>query len=264
MDFRRIESIFLIVFIGLNIFLGISYFQNHQVSLATTRSGNSEIMADIRRDQIKVPKLSKKAPTGGYLSSQRNVALRSSQQALTNQTITYSGSKILTLHSQLVTPETVKRADRVRFLKNWVKTSSNVRFGDQYEYAPGLSSGNHIVFAQNSGKLVYDRRAQLVFSFSDSRLIGYTQTYIETLRVLRSNVSLCSEQDAIITLYRDNELTNNAKVVWTKLAYSYLLDAKGSTVYVPMWLVGVQPAGSKTVTIKHLNAITKTVVKTAE
>ncbi|WP_225352362.1 hypothetical protein [Lacticaseibacillus nasuensis] len=55
MDFRRIESIFLIVFIGLNIFLGISYFQNHQVSLATTRSGNSEIMADIREIRLKCP-----------------------------------------------------------------------------------------------------------------------------------------------------------------------------------------------------------------
>jgi regulatory protein YycI of two-component signal transduction system YycFG len=95
----------------------------------------------------------------------------------------------------------------------------------------------------------------------NNKLTGYTQTYISKMSVLKSNVELTSAQDAVLALYKDNELANNAKVVWVELAYNYLLDTKGSTVYVPTWFVGIENQGAKSVTIKKLNAITKTVVK---
>jgi hypothetical protein len=45
------------------------------------------------------------------------------------------------------------------------------------------------------------------------------------------------------------------------LAYSYLLDAKGSTVYVPAWYIGVKNRATGNVTVKRVNAITRTVMK---
>ena len=66
MDFRRIEWIFLVVFVGLNIFLGISFFQAQQVDLATTKSGDAATITDITRDQIKLPHLSKQTPEGEH------------------------------------------------------------------------------------------------------------------------------------------------------------------------------------------------------
>lgn len=80
MDFRRIEWIFLVVFVGLNIFLGISFFQAQQVDLATTKSGDAATITDITRDQIKLPHLSKQTPEGDYLASQANTALCCAQQ----------------------------------------------------------------------------------------------------------------------------------------------------------------------------------------
>ncbi|WP_279384833.1 two-component system regulatory protein YycI [Lacticaseibacillus manihotivorans] len=96
---------------------------------------------------------------------------------------------------------------------------------------------------------------------SNNKLVSYKQTYIAKMSVLKSNVELTSARDAVVTLYKDNEIANGAKVDWVELAYNYLLDTKGSTVYVPTWFVGVQNQGAKSVTIKKLNAITKTVMK---
>ncbi|MFD1485467.1 two-component system regulatory protein YycI [Lacticaseibacillus baoqingensis] len=260
MDFRRIEWIFLIVFVGLNIFLGISFFQSQEVDQAVSESTNSEIVADIQRDQIKLPQLSTKTPTGGYLASQANNVLMNNRSQLVDIDTTITNNS--TLHATLRAPLPVKKDKAVATLKAWMQAPEHVLYGRHYQYAESLSSGNHYVFSQQiQGHKIYDRRAQITFSVANGKLTGYTQTYIAKMSVLKSNVELTSAQEAVLTLYKDNELANNAKVEWVELAYNYLLDTKGSTVYVPTWFVGVENQGAKSVTIKKLNAITKTVVK---
>lgn len=265
MDFRRIEWIFLIVFIGLNIFLGYSLFQNQQVDLATSRSDNSEIVRDIKGDQIKLPKLSTKLPTGGYLASQPQTdALKNGAANLREQTTQVTSGTDATLHSTIRSSVRVKKGHEVSFMTKWKNDAQHVFKGKHYVYAPELSAGNTYVFAQkDGGRLLYDSRAALTFTVVDGELSRYTQTYVPNLKLLRGNVALCSEQDAIVTLYRDNELPANSKILWTRLAYSYLLNAKGSTMYVPTWQVGVESQSAKTVTVKKLNAINKTVEKNA-
>ncbi|WP_125702386.1 two-component system regulatory protein YycI [Lacticaseibacillus daqingensis] len=265
MDFRRIEMIFLIVFVGLNIFLGMSFFQSQQVDLATASSGTSEVVADIKRDQIKLPKLSTKTPTGGYLASVGTVSLAGEANQLQHQFTRFATADYTTMTSTLDTTVTVRRASAVTTLTKWLQNAKNVLHGDEYVYAEGLSGTDSYVFAQRvAGRVIYDPRAQITFTVANGRLTGYTQTYLKSLDVLRADVALCSAQDAVVTLYRENEIPNSATVRWTQLAYTYLLDAKGATVYIPAWFVGVESQGSKNVTVKKVNAINKTVLKARE
>ncbi|BAN75718.1 MULTISPECIES: two-component system regulatory protein YycI [Lacticaseibacillus] len=252
MDFRRIEWIFLVVFVGLNIFLGISYFQVQQVDLAT--------ITDITRDQIKLPHLSKKTPQGDYLASQANTALSAARSLLVKQQVTISEGDYQELQASLDEPITLKKNQEQQQLATFVK--NNVYHGKEYEYAPALSNDERIVFAQHpKAGLIYDRRAAVTLHVNDNRLVSYTQTYLSKLSVLRDRLNLMSEQDAVIALYRDNDIPNNSAIVSTKLAYSYLLDAKGSTVYVPAWYIGVKNRATGNVTVKRVNAITRTVMK---
>ena len=252
MDFRRIEWIFLVVFVGLNIFLGISYFQVQQVDLAT--------ITDITRDQIKLPHLSKKTPQGDYLASQANTALSAARSLLVKQQVTISEGDYQELQASLDEPITLKKNQEQQQLATFVK--NNVYHGKEYEYAPALSNDERIVFAQHpKAGLIYDRRAVVTLHVNDNRLVSYTQTYLSKLSVLRDRLNLMSEQDAVIALYRDNDIPNNSAIVSTKLAYSYLLDAKGSTVYVPAWYIGVKNRATGNVTVKRVNAITRTVMK---
>ncbi|WP_225047973.1 two-component system regulatory protein YycI [Lacticaseibacillus kribbianus] len=262
MDFRRIEMIFLIVFIGINIFLGVSFFQSQQVDLATSSSGTSEIIADIRRDQIKLPHLTTSTPTGGYLSSENADTKPWPIDKLTGQYAHFTEKNGYTLVSTLDTPVTAKGDKAAVTLQKWVQGTRHVAHGDQYVYVPGLSTKDRYVFAQRiDGHTLYDALARLTLTVSDGKLTGYTQTYLRGITQLRTNMALCSAQDAVVTLYRENEIPNSATVRWTKLAYTYLLDVKGATVYVPAWFVGVESSGSKNVTVKKLNAINKTVLK---
>jgi regulatory protein YycI of two-component signal transduction system YycFG len=118
MDFRRIEWIFLIVFIGLNIFLGISFYQSQEVDQAVSESTASEIVADIQRDQIKLPKLSTKTPTGGYLASQTNTALLNNRAQLVgiDTTITNKrqGCELFEVVATRLTTRLVREALSVR------------------------------------------------------------------------------------------------------------------------------------------------------
>lgn len=260
MDFRRIEWIFLVVFVGLNIFLGISYFQAQQVDLATIKSGDAATITDITRDQIKLPRLSKKTPKGDYLASQANSALTAARTNLVKQQVSISEGDYQELQANLDVPITLKKNQELRQMKTFVK--NNVYHGKEYEYAPALSNDERVVFAQHpQAGLIYDRRAAVTLHVSDNRLVSYTQTYLTKLNILRDHLSLMSEQDAVIALYRDNDIPNNSAIVFTQLAYSYLLDAKGSTVYVPAWYIGVKNRSTGNVTVKRVNAITRTVMK---
>ncbi|WP_390409567.1 two-component system regulatory protein YycI [Lacticaseibacillus jixiensis] len=261
MDFKRIEWIFLVVFVAVDIFLGISFYQSQEVDQAVSESTTSEIVQDIKQDQIKLPKLSSTKPTGGYLASQANNALQTGRNTLSGLDTAYaSGTLHATLRSPLRLSEDHEKA--VAQLRRWMSNAAHVLYGAQYHYATGLSSGGTFVFAQKvGGHLVYDRRAQVTFTVVNDKLVSYTQTYIADMTVLKSNVELISPQEAVVTLYKDNEIPNAATVQWLELAYNYLLDTKGSTVYVPTWFVGVKSQGAKSVTIKKLNAITKTVAK---
>lgn len=260
MDFRRIEWIFLVVFVGLNIFLGISFFQALQVNLATTKSGDAATITDITRDQIKLPHLSKQTPEGDYLASQANTALSAAHSKLVKQQVSISEGDYQELQASLDTPITLKKSQQIRQLTTFVKDS--IYHGSEYEYAPALSSDERVVFAQHpKAGLIYDRRAAVTLHVVDDRLVSYSQTYLAKLSVLRDRLNLMSEQDAVITLYRDNDIPNNSAIVSTQLAYSYLLDAKGSTVYVPAWYIGVKNRATGNVTVKRVNAITRTVMK---
>ena len=258
MDFKRIEWIFLLVFLAVNIFLGVSFYQSQAVDQTVSESTTGEIMADIQHDQIKLPKLATQTPTGGYLASQADPVLAGSRNQLQGQTVSVDADQITAV---LHTPLALK-ADPQAALTKWLQDPTHVLFGDQYRYSPSLSSATKYVYCQQiNGRQIYDKRAQITFNISAERMTSYTQTYIAKMTVLKSDVELTSARDAVVTLYKDNELANGATVKWVELAYNYLLDTKGSTVYVPTWFVGVQNQGSKSVTIKKLNAITKTVVK---
>ncbi|KRM71628.1 two-component system regulatory protein YycI [Lacticaseibacillus brantae] len=260
MDFRRIEWIFLVVFIALDIFLGYSIYQSQQAEPVST-APDVEIMQEIKRDQISLPKLSSKTPKGAFLAAQPNTDLYQQAKTLTGQRVTFDDTRTK-LSSTLVSPLAVKKSPQDT-LADWMKTTNNVLFGDQYVYAPELSSKDIVAFAQkiNAGR-VYDDRAVIYFKLDNNRLVSYTQTYITKPEQLRNLVNLVSNEDAVSTLYRDNEIPNNSRVLWTRLAYTWLLDAKGSTVYVPAWYVGIENKTSKNVTIKRVNAMTDAVIKT--
>ena len=125
----------------------------------------------------------------------------------------------------------------------------------QFTYETNLSGGDTYVFVQTStyGR-IYDDNAVLTFTVRSGRLVMYTQTYIGPVRPVRELQSTISGWHAVSTMYTDQELANNSKIVALKLGYSKMTVVCGSVILLPSWLVWVENKETKNITLKRVNA----------
>lgn len=78
MNFRRIEIIFLVTFIAIDIFLFGMFRKNMDMQADNVSQGGSDsvIIKEMRNDQIKVGNLSRKNETAFYISGEQSDVLR--------------------------------------------------------------------------------------------------------------------------------------------------------------------------------------------
>ncbi|MFC6177256.1 two-component system regulatory protein YycI [Companilactobacillus huachuanensis] len=261
MDFRRIEVIFLIVFFSLDIFLFLSFRNSQQ--LVSSTSNNTSTVAEMHKRNISFGSLDTKSGYAYYLGSQPDESLAQNLQKLNNQKINYEEVNHM-ISSTLNDPITVTNADRKDVMNRFVQKDSNILFGKQYKYAPQLSTNSQIVYVR-TGSLgeVYDKTAQLVFSVSDGEVVGYTQTYVDSMIILHEKQAIKSEKDVITNLYANSEIPNNSKISYANLAYTKLLEAKNSTIYIPVWFVTIKNKDSKVSATKKVNAFTGNIIKSS-
>lgn len=261
MDFRRIEVIFLIVFFSLDIFLFLSFRNSQQ--LVSSTSTNTSTVTEMRKRNISFGSLDTKNGNAYYLGSQPDDSLAQNVQKLRNQKVEYENVNH-TLVSTLNNPITVTTANRTEVMNKFVKKESNILFGKDYKYAPQLSSSSQMIYVP-TGSLgeVYDKTAQLVFSVSEGEVVGYTQTYVKKLIVLHEKQPIKSEKEIVTNLYANSEIPNNSKISYANLAYTKLLEANDSTIYIPVWFVTIRNKDSKVSTTKKVNAFTGNIIKSS-
>lgn len=267
MDFRRIEGIFLAVFIALDIFLGWSMTQNRRVyQNSAGRNGNAQVAQQIHRDDIALPKLSNKASQGNYVAAQTNTLL--SQKSATiaasgNLSVVVTSSEgYQVLTAKLNSPLRLRKKNVAAQLAAYVADPNNVLYGDRYEYSAGSGGKDTYVFHERLDKrLVLDERATLTLTVEDGMLVSYQQSYIEAVTPMDNTQHLISQKDAVYTLYQSNEIMDSSRVIWIKCGYTWLLSTRGSQVFTPAWFVGIESKNSKNVTVKRVNAVTQAVMK---
>lgn len=146
MDFRRIEIIFLVVFLALDVFL-LTSFHNSQQVISNATTGVNSTITDMKKRNITFGKLDKKPGTAYYLGAQSSNDLANNESKLHNQDLEYNQTSYK-LISTLEEPISVKSSDRKAKLDKFKKKESNILFGSEYTYAPQLSSSTEIVYAE--------------------------------------------------------------------------------------------------------------------
>lgn len=268
MDFRRIEWILLIVFLCMDIFLGWSLVQNRQVFMsASTTGATTETLSEMKRDQISLPPLGKTKSSGSYLAGHSdNTVLQSSTSntvRTSNTTTTVKTTNgVAQLTAKLKTPLALSRKGIASQVRKFATDTNNVWRGNQYEFEPSMSGRSTYVFCQKTRYgVIVDGHGRLEVTVRDDKVTGYTQTYATNVTTMHRAQKLISAREAVLTLYRSNEIVNNSTVTWTKLGYTELLTTKGTTVYIPAWYVGISSKNSKNVTVRKVNAMSKAVIK---
>ncbi|PMD73816.1 two-component system regulatory protein YycI [Companilactobacillus nuruki] len=261
MDFKRIEVIFLIVFFSLDIFLFLSFRNSQQ--LVSSTSTNTSTVAEMRKRNISFGSLDTKTGYAYYLGSRPDESLAQNVQKLRNQKAEYEDVNH-SLTSTLSNPIAITSADKIKIMDKFIKKESNVLFGKEYKYSPQLSTKSQIIYVENkSHGQIYDKTAQLAFTVSDGEVVSYTQTYVKSMIILHERQTIKSEKDVITNLYANSEIPNNSKITYANLAYTKLLEAKDSTIYIPVWFVTIKNKDSKVVTTKKVNAFTGNIIKSS-
>ena len=261
MDFRKIEGIFLIAFLGLNIFL-LSIFSQ-------TRSEASEISTTEERDAIELrlskdkitydDELSDKVPKGYYLSAVESV-IAPSRRSADQQT---EGTKITT------DTFPVNKKTQENDVDSFLNSSKYSPYPGEYNYLKTASS-----FAGDQAQLIATQMYEDIPIFDPTAEIKMTITpvsgdvyqidkiqyaHLDDIVNLRESQDLITERDAISTLYYNSKLAAESKINWRLLAYGRILKVREKNVYVPVWYVSVTGA-DHTTTIEQVNAVSNTII----
>lgn len=256
MDFKKIQIIFLAIFVIIDIFLFSLFHQNSNLQTENNSKGSdAEIIKELPNDQINVePKLSTKNQTGYYLSAVYDNTLQNAKSQLRNQKTTYANN---TLRSTFKRPIGLYSSDYESILDKLMKKKTFIAHGDEYEYSSDLSTKDNVVYVQSTdeGNLYGPHHGQITFYInSDHLLVGYTQSYMNDVSILREKSDIISPAKALVWLYQYNEIPDNSKVKWVKLYYTQLLSIKNNVVLIPTWLIGYKSDDSSDLTIKRINA----------
>ncbi|KRK97668.1 hypothetical protein FD04_GL001705 [Secundilactobacillus odoratitofui DSM 19909 = JCM 15043] len=261
MNFKRIQIIFLVIFIAMDVFLFLLF--NRSSVGNSDAAGNNNVLEEMRKDQISFSKPTTKSHEGYYFSADNGSVLRQAATSLQEQSLRFSGTELV---SEFKKPVKLPSGETKKTLDKIVANPSLIARGSEYSYSSQLSSDSEIIYVQRVAKgPVYSHFGQIRFALnSQKRVIGYSQNYLENVKLLKEASKTISEERALTWLYQYNEIPNGAKVAWSNLAYTRLLTARGQYVFLPTWVFAVKISSSSTFVLKRVNAYTGEVIKTGD
>ncbi|HJF78637.1 MAG TPA: two-component system regulatory protein YycI [Enterococcus cecorum] len=261
MDFKRIEAIFLVAFLCLDIFLFSIYRQSQNEQTPINNSSTIKITQRLKEDKIKYEgKISSEHTDGYYLSATQtnlNTELQNMKNAkkLENVDVLRSSVKDNLLS---LTPEkdlfVNKKGQIPTLVRETLTNQKEIILGKDYRYQDEIhqqSDGYLDVYAcqKYEGIPINDITAQIKFTLKKNdenyRLEKIQQMHLSNLTALREKMPLVSEEDALTTLYINNKLSKNDEILWSKLAYTLVLQVRGKNVYVPAWFVSIRHEDKK-------------------
>ncbi|ETO41059.1 hypothetical protein B808_20 [Fructilactobacillus florum 8D] len=254
MNFKRIQEIFLLAFIVIDVFL-YTMTKNGNIQSDDTNAGSAgnTIVKEMKRDSISVGTLSQKRTNGYYLSAEVRTDLNEHLGDLKNQNARVDNNTLISdfRHSYKLNPEHPEKR-----LNELIKQPGFVIDGASYHYDRDLSTATKVVYSQLlENQLAYSADGRLTFNVArNGQLTGYSQRELAEVKILHEKAELISEERAVISLYQYNEIPNNSKILWKKLAYSRLLQINGKDVYIPTWVIATKSNATNKNQVNRINA----------
>lgn len=279
MDFKKIEWIFFVAFLGLNVFLFRSYQETISQENNVIRSGQTEsIQQRLSSDDISYTgKISSESRQGYYLSAEETDLSKeldsqrhgTSKKGLLSSGIVFNDNVLTKTLSETESENSIFDSDKMgSSVNSFLNKKNNVLFGSDYVYMKNFSdldSATPEVQASQKydGLPFYDDTAKIVFSLNKQdksyAVTKYTQTHLSDIEQLREKTELHTEEDAIKTLYVNNKISRGSKILWRQLAYSCILKVREKNVYVPVWYVAIETP-DKSIQVESVNAFSNTIV----
>ncbi|WP_192987933.1 two-component system regulatory protein YycI [Carnobacterium mobile] len=267
MDFKRIETILVLTFLALNIFLLSTYFDKNYNDFYQN-SSNSELnfVDEMNKSNIKLPVFQNEKNKVPYIQAETNELLTENHNQLSNQTgvIEENGS----IYSSILSNPIVLSEDKnltskdIEKLNDFVK-SDQVLFGSEYQFFRYLKSNQQIVYVQIANNIpITDGTSEIVFHLdSNKKVISYEQNYAGPVTVQGDSRELITDKNAVDILYQNNEISADITVKKPILSYYRTLNLEELSMYAPVWYVEV--VSSTDTQVKRVDAINGSILKSS-
>lgn len=264
MNFKRIQWIFIIAFVLLDVGLCISLLMGNQFHSSGKQQSQTQItLKEMKSDMISFDSLSNKRRSGYYTSARHTNDWTTNNRvnSLKGQTARWNSG---TINSSFEKPIKLKSGVSIKHQLDPLIHSSRIIHGKEYQYNAELSSPKRIVYTQTiNSQTVLDNDALLKLHVnSNHEITGYSQSYLSDFKTLRPRAMTVSQQQAVTWLYRHNQIANNSQIRNVIFGYSKIQDNDNQAVYVPVWYVTVKNKGGDNVQHLRVNAFSGAQFKT--
>lgn len=251
MDWKHAKSLFIIVFILINIMLVVVYF--NKVNNSIVQESNAQSDVNFTKEGIEIP----------TLPQHKNREM----QAITANSKSFSSDDLNGVYS-LSDEDTKVNKDVSENLDNQSEVyrayiGKEAYKGKEYELKNNNSSKKKVIYEQQYEDLpiLNNDKGQIVFNLEDGKANNFTQTYLDNLKPgtgdNNKKQQIVDARTALETLYYNTYLIKGDKVESVRLGYYSVVKEIGGQVLAPTWEVKInsQEDGETKTTVMYVDAI---------
>ncbi|MCY8038604.1 two-component system regulatory protein YycI [Bacillus paralicheniformis] len=251
MEWNRTKTIFIIVFLILDIFLAFQYFDkrsNNQFPILE----KSTLQEDMKADHISYGNLSKETSKGSSISAQKRVFKQSEIKSLKGQKPkalmnTAKENALTEIEMEFETPIALPKADMKTKAREIV--NEEIIDGNKYKLWKVDKSGKQIVFFQtyNGNYIFQDRQNDdntemgevVLYLNNKNEVVSYKQSMLQDIKEVKTE-SLISAVGAVEALYYPDYLKKYSKIKSAELGYFTQYPLASAQIFVPVWRIEVE------------------------
>lgn len=239
MDWNRTKSIFIFVFLILNIFLYWLYLNRYNEAQSVEILGEKTIEARLKDDNITYGPLPNSNESASYITGKvhnfKNIVNDDNQRvSFTDETHTH-------IRVNFINPVKLRSiSDDASFI-DFVHT--NVKDGDSYALWKVDREERVAIFFQkkNNRMFYYNDSALLKVQWNlDNEVTMYEQTMIDNIEEMEQQETVIPPLQIFQTLYNKGLLKSESRIKHVKLGYSTFSNLTQTQVLIPTWEVQVE------------------------
>ena len=238
MDWSKSKSIFIVVFLILNVFLYSLYLNRHTEAQLVEVLGEKTIEAQLQDDHITYGVLPTNIEKAAYISAtvknfeEEQIVLQNVQKVIVEN----KNKLMVTLKE----PVKISKLDQEESYRNFLQYQ--VYEGASYSLWKVDQENRKVTFFQqlNDRKIYYNINGVLTVYLNDKdEIISYEQTLLDNIEEYNKEKTLLPPIQVVQALYGKRLLKPESKITEMKLGYSTLIQLK-TQVFVPTWEVRVK------------------------
>lgn len=245
MDWSKTKSIFIGVFLILNVFLYSQYVNTYSEAKNLELLGKSnDIEARLKEENITYAKLTESIETLPYISAK--VKKYSLDELPTNSNQNYKlindYKLVVTFKAPIKLISTKQEATLNDFLRQYIYEGQSFELWEIDEKARTATFFQRF----NDRVLYYNENGEVkVYWNENGEVFKYEQSMLDNIEEIEQDEPILPPLQILQTLYAKNLLKPDSHITTVKLGYSTLIQETQTQVLTPTWKVRVQVADGK-------------------